>query len=388
MDAGHFLKMIEDKSFSDLKKMQYKYSKEEVSEMLGLLKVNRYMLFPICDFTGDAIIYLDELAHISPKYAKLLLAHQHSEDCFAAAAMEDEILSTFEIENINTSRESIRKILSGYAPKDESEERIYGMKKGLEFISDYHNEINEENLYRLYQTAIGNYLDSETQLPQGCKYRNDAVYVVGGKQVHEGLSHELIPEYMSKFISFINTETDIDDLAKAAIIHFYLAYIHPYFDGNGRMARLLQLWYMVQRGYAAAMFVSMSAQIRKTRSLYYKAYRQIEENAKISACIDVTPFVLYFAENVYAHLGESLPSQYVLDEFANALLLGEITEKEHALWEFVLNHYGKNEFSTKQLERDYENAAYATIRTFVQKFAERGLLGCKKYSGRPKYRVW
>lgn len=154
------------------------------------------------------------------------------------------------------------------------------------------------------------------------------------------------------------------------------------------MARLLQLWYMVQRGYAAAMFVSMSAQIRKTRSLYYKAYRQIEENAKISACIDVTPFVLYFAENVYAHLGESLPSQYVLDEFANALLLGEITEKEHALWEFVLNHYGKNEFSTKQLERDYGNAAYATIRTFVQKFAERGLLGCKKYSGRPKYRVW
>lgn len=388
MDAGHFLKMIEDKSFTDLKKMQYKYSKEEVGEMLELLKVNRYMLFPIRDFTADPIIYLGELAYISPKYAKLLLGHQGSDGDFGSAAMEDEIFCTFDIENINTSRESIRKILAGYAPRDESEERIYGMKKGLEFIGDYHNEINEDNLYRLYQTAIGNYLDAETRLPQDCKYRNDAVYVVGGKEVHEGLSHELIPEYMSRFMSFINTETDIDDLAKAAIIHFYLAYIHPYFDGNGRMARLLQLWYMVQRGYAAAMFVSMSAQIRQTRTLYYKAYRQIEENAKISGCIDVTPFVLYFAENVYPHLGESLPSQYVLDEFANALLLGEITEKEHALWDFVLNHYGKNEFSTKQLEKDYGNAAYATIRTFVQKFAERGLLECKKYSNRPKYRVW
>lgn len=388
MDAVHFLKMIEDKSFTDLKKMQYKYSKEEVGEMLDLLKASRYTLFPIRDFGGEAIIYLGELTHISPKYAKLLLGHERSDSGFGSAAMEEEIFCTFDIENINTSRESIRKILAGYAPRDESEERIYGMKKGLEFIGDYHNEINEENLYRLYQTAIGNYLDSETRLPQGCKYRNDAVYVVGGKKVHEGLSHEKIHEYMSKFMSFINTETDIDDLAKAAIIHFYLAYIHPYFDGNGRMARLLQLWYMVQRGYAAAMFVSMSAQIRETRSLYYKAYRQIEENAEISGCIDVTPFVLYFAENVYSHLGESLPSQYVIDEFANALSVGDITEKEHALWNFVLNRYGKNEFSTKQLEKDYGNAAYATIRSFVLKFEQRGLLSCKKYANRPKYRVW
>ena len=102
----------------------------------------------------------------------------------------------------------------------------------------------------------------------------------------------------------------------------------------------------------------------------------------------MTPFVLYFAENVYAHLSDSLPSQFVLDEFANALLLGEITQKEHELWNFVLNHYGKNEFSTKQLEKDFGDAAYATIRTFVQKFAQHGLLQCKKYSNRPKYRVW
>lgn len=96
----------------------------------------------------------------------------------------------------------------------------------------------------------------------------------------------------------------------------------------------------------------------------------------------------YFAENVYSHLGESLPSQYVTDEFANALLVGDITEKEHALWNFVLNRYGKNEFSTKQLEKDYGNAAYATIRSFVLKFEQRGLLSCKKYANRPKYHVW
>ena len=388
MDAVFFLKMIEDKKFTDLKKMQYKYSKPAVDEMLQLLKENRYMLFPMRDFKGEAIIYLDELAHISTKYAKLLLSHQTDAEAFGTHAMEDEIFCTLDIENINTSKESIRKILAGFAPRDESEERIYGMKKGLEFISDYHNEITEENLYKLYMMAVGNYLDPENRLPEGCKYRNDAVYVVGGRETHEGFPHELLPKYMYAFVNFINVETDIDDLAKAAIIHFYMAYLHPYFDGNGRMARLLQMWYLVQRGYAAAMFVSMSSLIRDSRNLYYKAYQQIEENAKISGCIDVTPFVLYFAENVYAHLEASFPAQFVLDEFANALLVGDITEKEHELWNYVLNHYGKCEFSTKQLEKDFGQAAYATIRTFVQKFERLGLLACKKYSNRPKYRVW
>ncbi len=388
MDAAVFLKMIEDKSFTDLKKLQYKYSKESVAEMLELLMKNRYALSPMKDFSGQAIIYFDELTRISPKYAKLLLEYKTDSTGFGTQAMEDEIFCTFEIENINTSRESIRKVLAGYAPQDESEERILGMKKGLEFVSDYSNEINEENLYKLYQMAVGNYVDVESRLPAGCKYRNDAVYVVGGRQTHEGISHELLPQYMKNFIDFINVETDIDDLAKAAIIHFYMAYLHPYFDGNGRTARLLQLWYLVQRGYAAAMFISMSALIRDSRSRYYKAYQLIEENAKISGRIDVTPFVLYFAENVYSHFGDLLPSQFVLDEFANAVLAGEVTQKERKLWEFVLNHYGKNEFSTKQLEKDFGDAAYATIRTFVQKFAERGLLQCRKYSNRPKYRVW
>ena len=388
MDAMNFLTMIEDKKFTDLKKMQYKYSKEAVAEMLELLKKNRYMLFPMRDFKGEPIIYLDELAGISPKYAKILLGYRGESEKLSSHAMEDEIYSTFDIENINTSRESVRKILAGYAPRDESEERIYGMKKGLEIISDYHNEINEENLYKLYQMAVGNCLDAEDRLPAGCKYRNNAVYVVGGKETHEGLPQEMLPSYMKAFLKFINVETDIDDLAKAAIIHFYMAYLHPYFDGNGRIARLLQMWYLVQRGYAATMLVSMSALIRESRNLYYKAYQLIEANEKISGCIDVTPFVLYFAENVYSHFAEEFPSQFVLDEFANNLLMGGITEKEHALWNYVLNHYGKTEFSTKQLEKDFGDAAYATIRSFVQKFQRLGLLEYRNYSNRPKYRVW
>lgn len=66
---------------------------------------------------------------------------------------------------------------------------------------------------------------------------------------------------------------------------------------------------------------------------------------------------------------------------------GEVTEKESQLWKFVLSNYGTDEFSTKMLEKDFQNAAYATIRGFVQKFERLGLLSSTKYGTRIKYKI-
>ncbi len=55
----------------------------------------------------------------------------------------------------------------------------------------------------------------------------------------------------------------------------------------------------------------------------------------------------------------------MVDVFQSALSHGQVTEKEKALWEFVLSAYGDAEFSTKQLEKDFGDTAYATIRSFV-----------------------
>lgn len=387
MDALQLVKMVGDKSFTDLKKMQYKYSNESVAEMIEILARGAYRLSPLKDFKGREMIYLENIARISSKCAKILLAHGDGTNVCSSGAAEDEIYYSLEIENIDTSRESVRRILAGYAPQDASEERIYGMKQGMQFISDYHNEINEENLYRLYQMTIGKYLEPGNRLPDGSFYRNDAVYVIDGKKTHKGLDSKLLPEYMRALMAFINTESDIDDLAKAAVIHFYIAYIHPYFDGNGRIARLMQLWYLVQRGYPSAMLVSFSALIMESRKLYYKAYSLIEQNIEISGIADVTPFVLYYAQNVYNRIYEAMTGQYTMDEFANALLRGDVTEKEHALWDYAKNHYNGRWFSTKELEKDYGKAAYGTIRTFVQKFDAMGILECRNYSNRPKYRI-
>ena len=83
--------------------------------------------------------------------------------------------------------------------------------------------------------------------------------------------------------------------------------------------------------------------------------------------MDVTPFLVCFIENVYHKLVSALPSPNTTETFQNALSQGDLTKKEQALWHFVLTAYGTGQFSTKQLEKDFGHAAYATIRGFVLK---------------------
>ena len=387
MDAALFAKLLADKRVTDLKKLGYKYPEANLQEFVGLLKNGFYKTLPLKDFRGNYISYLEGTTQIHLSAAKVLLTPQNSKQLYGIKAMEDEIISSFTIENIDFSRDSVRKIMAGYAPSDESESRIYGMKKGLEFISDPAHAITEENIFKLYETAVGAFLPEEDRLLPGNHYRHDAVYIVGDKVEHTGIDWQKLNEYMSDLVSFIHDKTPMNDLLKAALIHFYIAYLHPYFDGNGRMARLLHLWYLVQQGYSSALFVPLSDYVNRSRKGYYDAYTLAEENAKISGVMDATPFLVYFIENVYHKLDGALPVPATTGAFEDILAQGKVTEKEAALWRFVLSAYGDTEFSTKQLEKDFGNAAYATIRGFVLKFEELGLLSSVTYGNRKKYKT-
>lgn len=307
----------------------------DIHEFVGLLKTNVYKSIPLQDFSGHNLVYMENVAQVRMNAVKLLLIPQDSDDNYGVKAMEDEIASTLTIENIDFSRDSVRKILRGYAPADESENHIYGLKQGLEFISQPSNAITEKSIHTLYDVAIGQYLPDNDKLKPGAFYRHDMVYIVGQKLMHTGLP--------------------------------------------------LPLWYLRQQGYSSALFVPFSSYVERSRKGYYNAFTLTEENAKISSVIDVTPFLVYFIENVYNKLNRALPQTNTIEIFHRALGDGKITEKEKDLWNFVLSAYGNDEFSTKQLERDFGNAAYATIRGFVLKFRRLGLLSAHKYGNKIKY---
>ena len=144
MDAGLFTKMLSDKSVTDLKKLKYKYPQADLAEFVSLLKGSFYHALPLKDFDGGQMVYLESVAQVRLSAARVLLTPQDSSQPYGIKAMEEEIVSTLSIEQIDTSRDSVRKILSGYAPANESEKRIYAMKKGLEFIVDPAHQIRRE----------------------------------------------------------------------------------------------------------------------------------------------------------------------------------------------------------------------------------------------------
>ena len=388
MDGVKFAKMLSDKHLFELDRMEYKYSVSSVKEFTGLLRQNFAQPLPLDDFSSDELFYLPNLAQISTNGMKQLLSVPASNQSFGLQAMTEEIHATFQIESIRSSRNSIRHILNGYAPRNEEETRIYGMKRGLDFIADRQNAITEENLHQLYQISSGDYLPDEDRLLPDHFYRNAPVYVIGGEESREGLPVQQLPDAMKRLVYFANAKDGINELHKAAILHFAFAYYHPYFDGNGRTARLLHLWYLVQQGYPAALFTPFSHYIAESKSAYYKAYDRVEKNALTSGYTDVTPFLSYFCNEVYNRLQvDVIPPQADLQVYQTALANGKITEKERLLWEYVLSAYGTEEFTTKQLEKDFRNAAYATIRTFVMKFHEMGLLAARKAGNRVYYKV-
>lgn len=388
MDAALFVQLLHDKHFFDLSRLRHKYSDAVVREMLSLLDSTMSAPLPLLDFNGRPLVYLPHFAQIAGHGMKLLLHTPDTTAPFGRQAIEEEIEASLLIENYHSSRKSIRRILDGYAPQDESEARIYGMKRGLDFIMDKGHTITEANLHALYQCSIGAFLPEADRLLPGRLYRHDAVYVVGGRAEHSGMPAAQLPQAMAQLVAFANADNDVDELHKAAILHFYLAYLHPYFDGNGRTARLLHLWYLVQRGYPSALFVPFSKYIEQSRGAYYKAYEQVEANAAFSGRLDVTPYLAYFAQQVYQKLEPSpAPENQTLALYQDAVQAGQITLKEKALWEYVLSAYGSAPFTTKQLERDFGCAAYATVRTFVLKFTRLGLLHTQKYGNKTQYWV-
>ena len=387
MDGAQFAKMLSDKHLFELNQMEYKYSTVSVKEFAELLRQNFAQPLPLTDFSGNKLFYLPNLAQISTNGMKQLLSVPVSGQNFGLSAMTEEIYATFQIESIRSTRSSIRYILDGYAPRDEQEARIYGMKRGLEFIANRQNTITEENLHHLYQISTGDYLPDEDRLLPNHFYRHGEVFIVGGEEPRPGLPAERLPGAMKCLVDFANANDGINELHKAAILHFAFAYYHPILTGMDALHGYSTSGILFSRAILRHCS-RLSRYIAENKGVYYKAYERVERNALISGYTDVTPFLFYFCNEVYNRLQvDAVPPKTDLEVYQTALAEGKITEKERLLWEYVLSAYGAEEFTTKQLEKDFRNAAYATIRTFVMKFHEMGLLTARKAGNRVFYRV-
>jgi len=95
----------------------------------------------------------------------------------------------------------------------------------------------------------------------------------------------------------------------------------------------------------------------------------------------------FFVDNVFSKLEEKRENEKPLAKFNDILKTGNITEKEKDLFLYILSSYGDSEFSTKTLDKDFKDVAYATARRFVLKFEDKGLLSSQKYGNRVEYKL-
>jgi len=124
--------------------------------------------------------------------------------------------------------------------------------------------------------------------------KNDPMQVVSGaigkEKVHyQAPDAELLPDEMNAFIKWFNSENAIDSVVKAAIAHLWFVTIHPFDDGNGRIARAIADMQLARSDGSNQRFYSMSAQIRKERNAYYDILESTQKGSH-----DITAWLQWF----------------------------------------------------------------------------------------------
>lgn len=209
----------------------------------------------------------------------------------------EEAIASSQLEGAATSRKAAKKMLrEGRKTQNESEQMIvnnYNSMKAIE--EDYKDrEMDMDLILELHSLITKDAKDSDSKPPR-LRKKGDPVYVTNkatGAIYHEGPDIQFVKEELKKFIKFANNglghETFVHPVIKAIILHFWMGYLHPFTDGNGRLARLIFYWYLIKEGYWAFVYLPISKAIKKSPKQYAMAYIYSEQDEN-----DMTYFIDY-----------------------------------------------------------------------------------------------
>ncbi len=213
-----------------------------------------------------------------------------------------EILKSNEIEgemlNPDQVRSSIARRLGmdigGLVPSDRNVDGVVDMI--LDAIQNHHLPLSKERLFDwhyalfptgrsgMYKILVGKWRDDSTEPMQVVSGPMDRELVHFQAPAADKIDHEI-----DQFLLWLNNENSVDPLIKAAIAHFWFVTIHPFDDGNGRIARAITDMLLTRSDGVSQRFYSMSSQIRKERKSYYQI---LEESQK--GTLDITAWLLWF----------------------------------------------------------------------------------------------
>ena len=210
----------------------------------------------------------------------------------SVSSMMEESIASSQMEGaVSTTKEAKKMLRNNTPPKNTSEKMILNNYRAMEFIrSNLDRELSSELIRELHGIITEDTLESRGF--EGEFRRDDSIAVrdiLTGETYHEPVSHGMIEPMMKDLCRFVNDDSEyIHPIIKGILIHFIVAYIHPFMDGNGRISRSLFYWYAMKKGYSVMEYLSISKAIKDHKGGYEEAYQLSETDGN-----DVTYFIDY-----------------------------------------------------------------------------------------------
>jgi Fic family protein len=216
--------------------------------------------------------------------------------------LTEDVLKSSEIEGELLDKEQVRSSIArrlgmdigALAPVDRNVEGVVEMM--LDATQNYQAPLSDERLFAWHAALFPTGRSGMTRIIVG-EWRNEAsgpMQVVSGPVGREKVHYEaplagrLVAE-MAAFLDWFNGDLGLDPVLKAAIAHFWFVTIHPFDDGNGRIARAIADMALARSEGSQQRFYSMSAQIRLERRDYYAILERTQKGD-----LEITEWLQWF----------------------------------------------------------------------------------------------
>jgi len=217
-----------------------------------------------------------------------------TQDVVKTSEIEGELLDVTQVRSSLARRLGID--IGALPPSDRNVEGIVEVM--LDATQNYRAPLTAERLYGWHAALFPTGRSGMTKINVG-GWRDDStgpMQVVSGPYGRERVHYSAPPApkveaEMKAFIAWFNAPLTTDPVIKAALAHFWFVTIHPFEDGNGRIARAIADLVLARSEESPQRFYSMSAQIRAERNTYYD---QLERTQK--GVTDVTSWILWFLD--------------------------------------------------------------------------------------------
>lgn len=214
---------------------------------------------------------------------------KNDQSAYLSNSILEEAIASSQIEGAATTTEVAWKMLrSGRKPRDESEQMIFNNQKAINFIiEESDRKLTPDFIIELHQIMTINTSAEES----AGDFRTGPIYVtdpIDGKVAYIPPDHLELSQLINALCEFSDSDEFIHPIVKAAMIHFFVGWIHPFRDGNGRTARALFYWYLIKEKYTLVKSVSISRAILDSRIQYDKAFLKVENDDN-----DLTYFINY-----------------------------------------------------------------------------------------------